>query len=94
MGQREQMKIEQLRAIAARLLRGEPTEPDLVGAAQDKVREMCCEGSAHGLTEAEVIRAVLIPLFEKKQGCGCPTCQARRNHPANEQSRHYGMPVP
>ena len=36
------------------------------------------EAAERGLTSAEVVKAILLPIFEKKPFCDCPTCAARR----------------
>ena len=61
------------------LMRGEPISLESVDTAREAVQGMCEQAAAHGLTVAEVVRAVLIPLFDGRRGCDCPTCRARRD---------------
>ena len=48
-------------------------------AARDRLETMCQEAVGYGLTTADVVRAVLRSVMERKRGCGCVTCKARRS---------------
>ncbi len=88
MHQTEMMDISEVRRIAKRVVREEPTPLDVVGAARDAVQTMCRQAAQYGLTPADIVKGVLRPVFdayEKKRGCNCPTCRARRDDSAEEQ---------
>ncbi len=88
MRQTEMMDISEVRRIVKRVVREEPTPSDVVQAARDTVQTMCEEAAQYGLTPADIVKGVLHPVFEtfeKKRGCNCPTCWARRNDSAEEQ---------
>ena len=88
MHQTEMMDISEVRRIVKRVVLEEPTPLDVVGAARDAVQTMCEEAAQYGLTPADIVKGVLRPVFgayEKKRGCNCPTCRARRNDSAEEQ---------
>ena len=89
----QQMDISQVRAVAARVLRGESTEPALVQAAQHTLQTMCREAAEHGLTTADIITAVFLPLFKKRRECGCPGCKARQDQLAQTEVRPDETPV-
>ena len=64
----------QVSSIVTRVVRGEWVSPELVQAARETIRTMRHEATTHGLTEAEVVKAVLRPAFRNNRGCGCSTC--------------------
>ncbi len=78
MDQSERMEIDQVRAVVTGLMRGEPTSFESVETAREAVQGMYDQAAAHGLTVAEVVRAVLTPVFDGRRGCDCPTCKTRR----------------
>ena len=82
--------VTQVRAVAARVLRDEPVPPDQVRAAQDTIRGMIREAADYGLSDGDVIRAVLGSLLQKQLGCDCHTCKTRRSGNAEEPSQ-YGQ---
>ena len=88
MHQAEMMDISEVRRIVKRVVREEPTPTDVVQAARDAVQTMCEEAAEYGLTPADIVIGVLRPVFEvveRKRGCNCPTCRARRDDSAEEQ---------
>ena len=88
MHQTEMMDISEVRRIVKRVVREEPTPLDVVEAARDAVQTMCEEAAQYGLTPADIVKGLLRPVFEayeKKRGCNCPTCRARRDDSAEEQ---------
>ena len=88
MHQTEMMDISEVRRIVKRVVREEPTPLDVVEDARDAVQTMCEEAAQYGVTPADIVKGVLRPVFEayeKKRGCNCPTCRARRNDSAEEQ---------
>jgi hypothetical protein len=93
MGQSERMEVSQVRVVVNGLLRREAMSLESVETARDAVRTMCEQAAAHGLTAADVIRAVLLPVFEDKRGCDCPTCTARRTRWDTELLWRGSVPV-
>ncbi len=88
MHQTEMMDISEVRRIVKRVIREEPTPPDVVQAARDAVQTMCEEAAQYGLTPADILKSVFRPVFEvfeTKRGCNCSTCRARRTDSAEEQ---------
>ncbi len=88
MRQTEIMDISEVRGVVKWVIREEPTPMDVVQAARDTVQTMCEEAAEYGLTPADIVKGVLRPVFEayeKKRGCNCPTCRARRDDSAEEQ---------
>ncbi len=88
MHQTEMMDISEVRRIVKRVVREDPTPMDAVQAARDTVQTMGEEAAQYGLTPADIVKGVLHPVFEaveKKRGCNCPTCRARRNDSVEEQ---------
>jgi hypothetical protein len=93
MGQSERMVVSQVRVVVNGLLGGEAMSFEGVETARGAVQSMCEQAAAHGLTTADVIRAVLLPVFEDKRGCDCPTCTARRTRRNAESLRRGSVPV-
>ena len=88
MRQTEIMDISEVCRVVKRVIREEPTPMDVVQAARDAVQTMCEEAAKYGLTPADIVKGVLHPVFEvveRKRGCNCPTCRARRDDSAEEQ---------
>ena len=76
--QRTAIQILEVREVVAQLTQEQPV-PDLaVEAARGTMQQLCGQAAEHGLTAAEVVKAILRPVFERKPLCDCPTCTARR----------------
>ena len=73
-----QIEILEVRAIGRQFVSGQPVPQKATQLAQDTIQTMFREGTRCGLTEADVIKAILQPVFDKKRGCDCPTCKVRR----------------
>ncbi len=73
------MEISDVRQVMAELIKEEHVPQAIVYAAQETVSGMCRDASELGITQAEVIRAVLRPVFSKRRGCGCSSCKSRRS---------------
>ena len=86
-------KFSEVRAIAARAVREEPTPNDLIQAARESLQVMCQEAAEYGLTTADVVKALLRPVFEKRRSCDCPTCKANRGELEGETVRGISIPV-
>ena len=93
MHQTEMMDISQVRRIVKRVVRGEPTPSEEILAARETVQTMCQEASQYGLTTADVLKTVLHPVFEKRRGCDCYGCKARRDDSVEEQPSDISIPV-
>ena len=76
--QREAMQISEVRAVVAQLTQERPISGHAVQAARGAMQQLFEEAAERGLTSAEVVKAILLPIFEKKPFCDCPTCAARR----------------
>ena len=81
----QRMEISAVRATIKQLVHGQPVPETVIQLARDTVQSMRQEASGYGLTEADVIRAVLSPSFERARGCDCPTCKARRAEAEEDQ---------
>ncbi len=77
--QTQPMKFSEVRARAARSIQGVPTPNDLVQAARESLQVMSQEAAEYGLTTADMVRALLRPVFEGMRSCDCPLCKARRD---------------
>ena len=86
-------KFSEVRAIAARAVREEPTPNDLIQAARESLQVMCQEAAVYGLTTADVVGALLRPVFETRRSCDCPTCKAHRDELEEETLRGISIPV-
>ncbi len=96
MHQTELMDISEVRGIVKRVVGEEPTPMDVVQAARKTVQTMCRQAAQYGLTPADIVKGVLRPVFEayeKKRGCNCPTCRARRSDSAEEQPLRASVQV-
>ena len=89
----ELMQFSEVRAIAARAVRRESTPNDLMQAARESLQVMCQEAEVCGLTTADVVGALLRPVFQKRRSCDCPTCKANRDELEEETIRGISIPV-
>jgi len=87
MSRTELMGTSQVASTAARVIRGEATDPALVQAARDAIQAMFRESEVYGIAPADVIRAVLLPVLENQRGCGCHSCKTRQDSSPGERSR-------
>lgn len=87
MSRTELMETSRVAAIAARVVRGEETDPVLVQRAREALQAMFRESEAYGIAPADVIRAVLITVLENQRGCGCHSCKARQESSTEEKSK-------
>ena len=88
------MEISEVRAVVKRVGHGQPVPERVIELARDTVLSMCREASEHGLTQGDVIRAVLYPAFERHRGCECPTCKARRFQAEEDQIGRLEISLP
>lgn len=72
------LEVSDVRGIVALMVIDEPIAPIVVDVARDTLEAMLEEAAKYGLTDADVIRAVLQPVFQKKRGCECYSCKSRR----------------
>ena len=87
----QRMEISTVRATIKQLVHGQPVPDKVIQLARDTVKFMRQEASGYGLTEADVIRAVLLPSFERERGCDCPACKARRAEAEEDQIERWRM---
>ena len=85
----QRMEISAVRATIKQLVQRQPVPDKVIQLASDTVQRMCQDASGYGLTEADVIRAVLLPSLERERGCGCPTCRARRAEAEEDQINRW-----
>ena len=86
------LKFSEVRAIAARAVREEPTPNDLMQAGRESLQVMCQQAAVYGLTTADVVAALLRPVFKQRRNCDCPTCKA--HHDELEEKTLRGMNIP
>lgn len=86
-------EISQLREIVSHIVREEPIRPDVVQAARNTLQALCQEAAEYGLSTADVVRAVLRPVFEWERVCECPACKSRRNESGEEKPQPVSVPV-
>ncbi len=87
------LKFSEVRAIAARAVRAEPTPNNIIRAASESLQVICREAEVYGLTTADVVGALLRPVFAKRLSCDCPTCKANRGELEEETFRGISIPV-
>ena len=87
------LKFSEVRAIAARTVRQEPTPNDLIQAARESLQVTCQEAAVYGLTTADVVGALLRPVLEERRSCACPTCKANRDGLEEATLRGINIPV-
>lgn len=75
----EAEEIDKVRHLMIQIAREQQVPDDEAEDARSTIWALCKEASAHGLTTAEVVRAICRPVLESRiRGCNCPTCRARR----------------
>ncbi len=92
----ELMEISELRGVLAYAwgVSGDGAAPDdAFQVARDTVQTMCQEAARYGLTTADVVRAILRPVFERKRSCNCPTCRVRRSEVDSQKPEQAFTPV-
>ena len=89
----ELMEMSEVRGMVARLVLDEPVPHGDLQVANDTLQTMRQEAAKYGLTAADVVRAILRPVFENKRGCDCPTCKARRREVDGVESKQMSTPV-
>jgi hypothetical protein len=79
MVQSKTTSIYTVRDLAVLIARHQPVSDADAEGARGAIRSICKEASLHGLTTAEVLRAIFRPVLEtRSRGCGCPACRARQ----------------
>ena len=71
-------EISEIREILEQVVQEGAVSPETADETREALDSLCYEASKHGLTPADVVRAVLRPLFEPKLGCDCAACKLRR----------------
>lgn len=89
MRQTELMEISEVRAMVRQVAHGQPVPDKVIQLARDTVQAMCQEAAGYGLTEAEVVKAVFSPVFQRRLRCDCPTCKEQRSQTEKVQLRRW-----
>ncbi len=89
----EPMAVSEVRLTVAQLARQEDVTEARVRAARDAFWNICRRGREYGLTQADVVRAILRPVFQRTRGCDCPTCKARRGETLQSCASSEPTPV-
>lgn len=89
----ESMEVSEVRLTVAQLVRQEDVAEAQVQAARDALWTICRHGGEYGLTHADVVRAILRPVFQRRRGCDCPTCKARRGEMLQAGASSESAPV-
>jgi len=71
-------EIHELRQTAAQTINTGTTFSEVSVPARHLLDEIRKEAAEYGFSDAEVVRAVLKPIFKRTKGCDCYTCKARR----------------
>ena len=73
------VEISEVRQTAKLIVNSQDVSISAVETAQDAMDEMMREAADYGITNAEVIAAILGPAFGKRaRGCDCHSCRYRR----------------
>ena len=75
----EDNEIRELRQTASQTINTGDISPDVSLSAQHLLDEIRKEAAEHGFSDAEVVRAILRPIFKKTKGCDCFTYKTRRS---------------
>ena len=75
----DENEIRELRQTASQTINTSDVPSDVSLSAQHLLDEIRKEAAEHGFSDAEVVRAILRPVFKKTKGCDCFTCKARRS---------------
>ena len=71
-------EIDKIRRIVISEFTGSDADVSAADTARVLLDTMRKEAEEYGITEAEVIRAVLRTVFREEKGCECYSCRARR----------------
>ncbi len=74
----EPNEVSELRHVVAQTIGEEAVSSEVAESARYHLDEIRREAAEYGFSDADVIRAVLRPLFRRTKGCDCYTCSARR----------------
>ena len=88
------MEISEARAVIKQVMHEQPVPDRVIRLASDTIHTMFQAATEYGLTQADVIRAVLYPSFERKRGCDCPTCKARLTQAEQDQIERWRIGLP
>ena len=78
-GKKTSVKVGELRQVAADTIADGVSSHQVVDSSRHELTRMMEEAAEFGFSDADVIRAVMAPLFKKTKGCDCYSCKARRN---------------
>ena len=72
-------EIEDVKGEASLMVKSEDVAEPQAESTRDLLKQMIVEAEEHGISQAEVIRAMLAPIFAPQpKGCDCYSCVARR----------------
>lgn len=81
---RHQVELDEsarLHEIVALMGKNELVSTVVTDTVRGMLESMFKEAAEYGFTEADVVRAMLRPVFQRKVGCNCYVCAARRTRP-------------
>ncbi|MGH2543306.1 MAG: hypothetical protein ACRDIB_10930, partial [Ardenticatenaceae bacterium] len=84
----ELLELSDLRGIAALMVIDEPVSPLVAEVARETLDTMKKEAAEHGFSEADVVRAILTPVFQRRSGCNCHSCLTRRANLGYDGGQH------
>ena len=87
--QSEHNDVYAIREFAALFVSGEPISTEVISSTRRILDVVRHEAAEYGFTDADVIRAVLRPVFQLKKGCDCYTCKARREEIKKNQIESF-----
>lgn len=88
----ERMDVSDIRGIAALVVSEASVPHSLVETARDTVSDMRRNGAEHGLSERDIITALLKPVFAKNRGCDCWSCHSRKAQESGQNpERHVSV---
>ena len=93
MRQDQKMKPSKVREIVRQVVMGKKVEQEAAWAARATFRSMCEDAALHGLTTADLVRAIFRPVFAKERGCDCLACMSRPIKPAQNKARRVRLPA-
>ena len=82
-------EVTAIRKVMALTMTDAPLADSQVQTARNLLDEMRAEAKEQGLSDADVIRAVLRPASRTQQGCDCWTCKARRQELGQNEVNTY-----
>ena len=76
--QSDTVEINELRQAATQSIVNDVAVTEVDSATRNLMDDWREEAKENGFTDADVVRAILRPIFSKTKGCDCYSCKARR----------------